>query len=199
MLLFILFLLLLILFMVRMTSIEPKQHAAQDQPILANQLRPITLIHHKTLFDVMKSQRGNDMVMKKQTVLNLFQVQKHHSLSKNQKNVFIVNLDNLSIQNGYQILEPAYIRTYIEAKNRGAERLWLTLPSYPLPMVIHTINMVHQAYGQGLQVFLIDPDDYCTYHHQHIVLSLEGLEMFSHTCPQKFTLMTQCAPSAFIP
>ena len=190
-----------------MTSID-QEPRTQDQPILANQLRPITLVHHKTLNDLMKSQggndvvmksQGNDMVMKKQKVLNLFQVQKHHSLSKNQKNVFIVNLDNLSIQNGYQVLEPAYIRTYIEAKNRGVERLWLTLPSYPLPMVIHTINMVHQAYGQGLHVFLIDPDDYCTYHHQHIVLSLEGLEMFSHTCPQKFTLMTQCASSAFIP
>ncbi len=187
MLLFILFLLLLILFLVRMTSLEPKQHAAQDQH---DQVRPIILVHHKTLFDIMK---------KRQTPRDLFQIQKHHVLEPHQKNVFIVNLDNITIQNGYQILEPAYIKTYIEAKNRGAERLWLTLPSYPLPMVIHTINMVHQAYGQGLQVFLIDPDYYCTYHHRHIVLSLEGMEMFSHTCPQQFTLMTQCASSAFIP
>jgi len=112
-------------------------------------------------------------------------------------NIFQVSMDNITIHNAYQVLEPAYIKTYMEAINRRVKHLWLTLPTYPLPMVIHTINLVHETYGQGIHVHLYDPNGYCSLHNGRIILSLEGVDMFRHTCPHRFTLMTQCAPSAF--
>ncbi len=177
-----------------------------DTHITLEQERPLSSHDRHTMFQLMPHEVAASHVASYVNDQSAFKNSNEPGKSyvKNSKapkvpnNVFQVSMDNMTIHNAYQVLEPAYIKTYMEAINRRVKHLWLTLPTYPLPMVIHTINLVHEKYGQGIHVHLYDPNGYCSLHNGRIVLSMEGVDMFRHTCPHRFTLMTQCASSAFI-
>jgi hypothetical protein len=175
-----------------MDRFPPPTHI--DTHITLEQERPLSFHDRHTMFQLMPHEVAALHVashVSDPTALK-------NSNALNDTSIFQVSMDNMTIHNAYQVLEPAYIKTYMEAINRRVKHLWLTLPTYPLPMVIHTINLVHEKYGQGIHVHLYDPNGYCSLHNGRIVLSMEGVDMFRHTCPHRFTLMTQCAPSAFV-
>lgn len=111
----------------------------------------------------------------------------------------VVDMTGLSVTNTYDKLLPMYTQTYMAAKHCGAKNLWLTMVDFPLPIVIHVINVVHGKYGHGLNVRLFDSSNYCMNGLGRIVLTLDGLDKFQVTCPNvQLQELLSIAPTVII-